>query len=211
VIGEVKGDLRSIDFDHVESILAVAKAGTGHGAVSLPGVRAVRSFDQIRVSSDTEPRPQPYSISVHLPGPWPPIPGPPFPLYLEIIEKPETSPLSDYVYNSEMGCLDWGRLSGSLVLRNWNPGDRFQPIGSTGPRKIKSLFQSARIPLWERAQWPVLADGPSVVWTRRFGVAAAAAVSDATQVILRIQEMATPAAPPLNSESGSGAPASNRL
>jgi tRNA(Ile)-lysidine synthase len=102
-------------------------------------------------------------------------------------------------------------LSGSLVLRNWNPGDRIQPIGSTGPRKIKSLFQSARIPLWERAQWPVLADGPSVVWTRRFGVAAAAAADDTTRVILRIQEMAMPAAPAPNSESGSGAPASNTV
>jgi tRNA(Ile)-lysidine synthase len=110
-----------------------------------------------------------------------------------------------------MGCLDLGRLSGFLVLRNWNPGDRFQPVGSTGPRKIKSLFQSARIPLWERAQWPVLADGPSVVWTRRFGVAAAAIAGDSTRVILRIQEMATPAAPPPNLESGSGAPTSNRV
>lgn len=210
-IAQSKGDLRSIDFAHVASVLALAQSPHGHGAVDIPGVKAVRSFNQIRLSSDSEAPPPPYCIPVRLPGPWPPAPGPPFPIYLELIEKPETSRLSDYVYNGEMGCLDWGCLSGPVVVRNWNPGDRFQPIGSDGPRKMKSLFQSARIPSWERAQWPVLADGPSVVWTRRFGVAAAAAATEETRVILRIQEVPTPAAPPPNSESGSGGPASNTV
>jgi tRNA(Ile)-lysidine synthase len=204
----VKGDLRSIDFSHIESILALAQARAGHGAVDLPGLQALRSFDQIRLSPYGAPAPESYSFPVKLPGPWTPVPGPP--VLLELVEKPETSPLSDYVYNGEMGCLDWGRLSGSLVLRNWNPGDCFQPVGSAGPRKIKSLFHSARIPFWERAQWPVLADGASVVWTRRFGVAAGAAASDRTRVILRVREIETPAAAvPPKSESGSGELASN--
>ena len=37
------------------------------------------------------------------------------------------------------------------------------------------LFQQARIPVWERTQWPVLTDAGSIVWTRRFGAAAAVA------------------------------------
>ena len=206
---QVKGDLRSIDFAHVESVLALARSPQGHGAVDLPGLEAVRSFDHIRVST-SHSKPQPYRFPLSPPGPWSPAPGPPSPIYLELIEKTETSPLSDYVYNGVMGCLDWGRLSGSLVLRNWEPGDRFQPVGSTGPRKFKSFFQSARIPVWERAQWPVLVDGASIVWTRRFGAAAEAAAGDSTRVILRIRELTAPAASPPKSESGSGGSASIR-
>lgn len=196
-IEHAKGDLRSIDFAHVESILALARSTAGHGAVDLPGLEALRSFDQIRLAPPTEP--EPYSFPVRLPGPWPPDPGPSFPITFQLIEKPETSALSESVYNGVMGCLDWDRLPDSLVLRNWRPGDRIQPIGTTGPRKIKTLFQSARIPVWERAQWPVLAGGGSVFWTRRFGVAAPVAAGDSTRMFLLI------------SESGSGGPASNQL
>jgi tRNA(Ile)-lysidine synthase len=209
-IEHVKGDLRSIDFAHVESVLGLAQSRDGHGTVQVPGVDILRSFNQIRVAPHFAEPPAQYCYTISGLQPFD-LRLPASSVHLETIEKPETSPLSDYVYNGEMGCLDWGRLSGSLVLRNWNPGDRFQPIGSAGSRKIKSLFQSARIPSWERAQWPVLADGSSVVWTRKFGVAAGAAAGDRTRVILRIREMLTPAAPPLNSESGSGAPASNRV
>ena len=79
---------------------------------------------------------------------------------------------SQSVYNREMGCVDWPRISGPLELRSWRPGDRYQPIGHTGEEKIKKLFQEARIPLWERSGWPVLTDRSGIVWARRFGPAA---------------------------------------
>ena len=210
-IAAAKGDLRSIDFAHVESILDLARSPRGHGAVPIPGLEALRSFDRIRLAAPAPPAPYSFPIPRGLAGPLALAPPRGSPVLLELVEKPETSPLSVYVYNSEMGCLDWGRLSGSLVLRNWNPGDRFQPIGSAGPRKLKTFFQAARIPLWERAQWPVLADGFRVVWTRRFGVAAAVAAGDTSRLVLRVGEIGKPADPPSNSESGSGEPASNEL
>jgi tRNA(Ile)-lysidine synthase len=87
-----------------------------------------------------------------------------------------------------MGGLDWARVSGSLAIRNWQPGDRYQPTGSTGEKKIKTLFQQARIPLWERRQWPVLVEGESILWVRRFGPAAGVAANSSSKSILRIQE-----------------------
>jgi tRNA(Ile)-lysidine synthase len=207
----VKGDLRSVDFSHIESVLDLAQSPLGHGAVQVPGLEILRSFNQIRIARRAGAPAAAYCYAIRPSGESLYFSLPKSSVCLQLIEKSETSRLSDYVYNIEMGCLDWGRLSGSLVLRNWKPGDRFQPNGSTGLRKMKSIFQAARIPVWEREQWPVLADGPRVVWTRRFGVAAAAAATDSTRVILRIQEMPTPAVPPRNSESGSGGPASNRL
>ena len=44
-------------------------------------------------------------------------------------------------------------------------------VGRSGEEKIKTFFQEARIPLWERRHWPVLTDGDSIVWSRRFGPA----------------------------------------
>jgi tRNA(Ile)-lysidine synthetase-like protein len=116
------------------------------------------------------------------------IPGTKSLISLEVVEKPETSALSDYVYNEGVSYLDWGRISGSLTLRNWIPGDRFRRSGKIGSQKIKTLFQMARIPVWDRGNWPVLADEASVVWTRRFGAAAHVAAREDTRCILRIWE-----------------------
>jgi tRNA(Ile)-lysidine synthase len=205
-IAHAKGDLRGIDVAHTDAVLRLAESSEGRGGIDLPGVRVVRSFGEIRLSTDGGRA----GFRCRIPRPL--VPNPHFPvpaIRLELIEKPETSGVSDYVYNGEMGCVDWGRLSGSVELRTWQPGDRFQPSDASCPKKVKTLFQKARVPLWERAEWPVLAEGDAVIWTRRFGVAAGFRPGPSTRSILRIREIETPAAPvPPNSESGSGEPAS---
>jgi len=113
-----------------------------------------------------------------------------FSLSLELLEKSETSGEAESVYNIVMGCLDWHRLSGSLHLRNWRAGDRYEPVGASGWQKLKTLFQQARIPVWERRTWPVLVDGDAIVWARRFGPATGFAAGAGTGTILRIREVA---------------------
>jgi tRNA(Ile)-lysidine synthetase-like protein len=88
-----------------------------------------------------------------------------------------------------MGWLDWKRLSGPLQLRNWRPGDQYQPVGNSGVVKIKTLFQGARVPAWERTQWPVLTDGETIAWVRRFGPAVALAARPESTPILTITEV----------------------
>jgi tRNA(Ile)-lysidine synthase len=75
------------------------------------------------------------------------------------------------------------------VFRSWRPGDRYRPNGHSNEAKIKTLFHQARIPVWERAQWPVLASGDSIVWTRQFGPAQAVAAGPASTRILEIREI----------------------
>jgi len=87
-----------------------------------------------------------------------------------------------------MSGLDWDRISGSLELRNWRPGDQYRPLGYSGEEKIKLLFQHARIPLWERRSWPVVTSGDAIIWARRFGPAANLAATPQSRVILKIKE-----------------------
>lgn len=184
-IERAKGGLRSIDFRHIEAALELASPGRGDGRCSIPGLEVRRSMDWVRFAAPSEtcsyrfPMTPPDSVR---------IPGGGSVLSLELIEKSETSEVSDNVYNVEMGCLDWGRLSGALELRNWRPGDQYQPMSSTGGKKIKTLFQQARIPVWERSGWPVLLDRSKLVWTRRFGPAAGFAAGDGTRIMLKIRE-----------------------
>ena len=54
-------------------------------------------------------------------------------------------------------------------------------------QKIKFLFQEARIPLWERGNWPIITYNGTIVWARRFGAAAEFAAGPATRVVLRVE------------------------
>jgi len=190
-VERVKGDLRGIDFGHVADVLAMATDNKGHGRVAAPGLEVARSFDWLRFSPEGGPgteAPTPYSVPAPVPGVVE-VPGAGIAISLELLDKPETSEGSEYVYNGDMGCVDWPRVSGPLELRSWRPGDRYQPIGHTGEEKIKRLFQKARIPFWERGGWPVLTDGCGIVWARRFGPAARRGPGAAAGTVLRIREI----------------------
>jgi tRNA(Ile)-lysidine synthase len=152
----------------------------------VPGIEVRRSFNWLRLAPHI--RTQPYAVCPLVPGVTR-IPGTDFAISLEMLENPETTRPADYVYNSRMGSIDWNRLSGPLELRNWRPGDQYQPMGIPSAKKIKTLFQQARIPVWERAQWPVLTDAESIVWARRFGAAAAVAALPGSPRILAVGEL----------------------
>jgi len=187
-----KGDLRGVSFAHIGSILDLASSPRGHGCVHAPGLAVLRSFDWLRLATpgaaaDGAPYRQPAAVPGALR-----IPGAGLEVRLELIENPETLEHADCVYNSVMGGLDWQRLSGPLEWRNWRAGDRYRPMGSTGEEKIKTLFQRAQIPLWERRLWPVLTNGPSIVWVRRFGPAAGYEASQDSRRVLAIREAVAP-------------------
>jgi tRNA(Ile)-lysidine synthase len=185
----VKGGLRGIDFGHIRSVMDLARSTEGHGRLQAPGLDIFRSFEWLRFGQPGGPglETRNYRMALAVPGTVR-VPGTNLAISLELIDKSGLSVSSDWVYNNQVGCLDWQRLSGSLELRNWRPGDQYQPAGYSGQEKIKTLFQQARIPLWERRHWPVLTDGPSIVWARRFGPAAGLVAEQDAKVILKIRE-----------------------
>ncbi|MEO8596267.1 MAG: tRNA lysidine(34) synthetase TilS [Candidatus Solibacter sp.] len=173
------------DFEHVTDVLELAGRKSGTGRVQVPGLEVLRSFGELRFGVPGDGRS--FELWVSVPGRTR-VPGTNLCISLEMLENGETSPSLDYVYNNQMGCLDWNRLSGRLKLRSWQPGDQYRPFGVPAAKKIKALFQQARIPVWERTQWPVLTDAESIVWTRRFGAAAAVAADRGCSKILAVSE-----------------------
>jgi tRNA(Ile)-lysidine synthase len=191
-IEQVKGDLRGIDFGHVEAILSLATSCEGHGRVQAPGLDVLRSFEWLRfgILGSYGLVERAYSVEASVPG-IVRVEAVPVEISLELVENSETCGPPPYVYNGGVGCLDWGSLSGRLVLRNWRPGDQYQLIGRTREEKIKTLFQEFRIPIWERRHWPVLTDDGAIVWARRFGPAANRAATADSGTILQIRESET--------------------
>jgi tRNA(Ile)-lysidine synthase len=180
------GGHKSSGFSHIGAVLELAARPQGNGRTQLPGIEVHRSFDWLRFASAAPA--DAYSVRPAVPGVTR-IPGTYLAISLELLENSETTRLPNTVYNSLVGCLDWNRLSGPLELRSWRPGDQYQPMGIPAAKKIKALFQQARIPAWERAQWPVLTDAESIVWARRFGTAAAVTAGIESSRVLAVGEL----------------------
>jgi tRNA(Ile)-lysidine synthase len=196
----VKGDLRQIDFSHIETVLQLARSANGSGRVQLHGVDIFRSFDWIRIAPAgfEKAADRDFEIPITIPVSIT-LPDGVGRLTFTLIRCEENRESHDKLGDE----LDWQRLafpsepdaagqggasSGLLVIRNWRPGDHYQRAGQSQPQKIKLLFQEARIPLWDRRHWPVLISRGRIVWTRHFGPAAEFAAGAATRAILRIAE-----------------------
>jgi tRNA(Ile)-lysidine synthase len=187
----VKGDLLAVEFAHVDAVLALAESTEGHGRLQTPGLDIMRSFEWVRFSKPaTSPglETRNYAFPVSPPASIA-IPGEDYAVSLEVTENSADSQDCDSVYNKVMVLVDPVRLSGQLTLRNWRPGDQYQPSGTSREQKIKTFFQEFRIPLWERRHWPVLVDGDSIIWTRQFGAAAAMAARPGIRRVLKIAEI----------------------
>jgi tRNA(Ile)-lysidine synthase len=184
----VKGDLRGVEFVHVEAVMGLMESVEGHGRVQAAGLDILRSFDWVRFFSlgEYSLEGRNYEAPAVVPGVTL-IPSARVSLVMELLEKKESISDLRNVYNSG-SWLDSDRLSGDLRLRNWRPGDQYRREGALQAEKIKSLFQSARVPIWERRHWPVLTDGANIVWSRRFGAAADFAADAGSKRILLVRE-----------------------
>ena len=59
-----------------------------------------------------------------------------------------------------------------LFVRNWQPGDRFQPLGAPGRRKLQDVFVDRKIPRRERENVPIVTDAAGeIVWVAGVAVA----------------------------------------
>jgi tRNA(Ile)-lysidine synthase len=188
---QVKGDLRTIGFPHIEHVLTMAADPLGHARVQLPGLDIFRSFEWLRIGPPKQGSraDRDYEFSVQVPGSVS-IPATAERLRLDLIEIPGSSGASapEWGYNELGSQLDEERVSNPLILRNWRPGDQYAPVGHSEV-KIKTLFQQQRIPIWDRQGWPVIKSGDQIVWARQFGVAACFAPTPKTRRIIRILEV----------------------
>jgi tRNA(Ile)-lysidine synthase len=190
-IEHAKGDLRQIEFSHVERILEMARSEQGHDRVQLPSLDVTRSFEWIRLAASAAQSQQEndFSFALQAPGSVE-LPKCSTRITLQVLEKTDAAGGCDTVVDE----LDWQRfhpLDSSAVdfeLRNWRPGDQYRRVGQSSEQKLKILFQQARVPLWERRNWPIITYNGVIVWTRRFGAAAEFAASPSTRVVLRVAE-----------------------
>ncbi len=144
-IRDTKGDLRGIDFEHVESVIDMT------ARASVPGVDFIRSCDAIRATAPAVTADVP-AVEVTVPGTYEAPDG-----ASEIRLEPCVNLRLD--------------LTAPLLLRGWKPGDHYLRSGKSRDQKLHRMFQRARVPSWARRSWPIIECGGRILWAREFGPA----------------------------------------
>ncbi len=84
--------------------------------------------------------------------------------------------------------FDKDTLALPLRLRPRKPGDRYQPIGLKGTKKIKDILMDQKIPLSERNNVPVLVDARNrICWLAGYRIAEFCKVRPRTRNVLRLK------------------------
>jgi tRNA(Ile)-lysidine synthase len=192
---EVRGDLRSLDFAHIDAVLQICYSAHGHDRVIVPGVDALRSFDQLLLTRPGELNsgPRDYHVDLEF-GFEHTLPFRSGSIFVNCANSGLENCVNvkkDQDSTAEIADLDADILSplggrNVLFARNWEPGDELQRAGHKGAEKIKSLFQQHRVVLWERRHWPIVMAGQEIVWVRRFGAAAKFTASDESRRVIRL-------------------------
>jgi tRNA(Ile)-lysidine synthase len=152
------------DFKHIEEVLQLLQ-DKPHSArhLRLPAdwqVERIRNELQFRRPfRQRAPIPADYEYRLRVPGKvtvW----------EAEVeIEALFVSDASSAGYNSGI-LLDPRLLAKELTVRNWRAGDRFWPVHTKTPHKIKELLQRQRVSRAERKSWPVIASGTDIIWVK---------------------------------------------
>ena len=162
----------ALEFRHVEALIALVREGKKGKPVQLPdNWKASCTFRELQLSPAASTADPEYEYSLRLPGEVH-IPAVGSVIRARVVNigtrlEPE--------YNSSL-LLDRSLLRPELIVRNWRAGDRFFPVHTQSPRKVKELLQPGRIgheiSAAERRSWPVVESAGEIVWMRGFPVAA---------------------------------------
>lgn len=106
---------------------------------------------------------------------------------IEEIEKEDK--FVSFNESSHTGFLDCQKLQFPLKIRNFRPGDRFQPLGVKGTQKLKEFFIDHKVPRFERPKIPLLLSGEMIAWIIGYRIDERVKVNDKTQRILKVKVM----------------------
>ncbi|MGZ3594084.1 MAG: tRNA lysidine(34) synthetase TilS [Syntrophales bacterium] len=83
--------------------------------------------------------------------------------------------------------MDYDRISPPLVIRTVRPGDKIQPLGMRGMKKIKSVLIDEKIPRRHRREIPLLLDQDAVLWIAGLRLSERVKITEKTRQILEVE------------------------
>jgi tRNA(Ile)-lysidine synthase len=185
-----------IGYHHIEAVLAISQSSLRrYVSLDLPWlirvdregsvlrIRRVYSRQIRRDRRNERTPPSVYSYPVEVPGM----------VYLNVIGRNISFELIDKPGLQEMknepwvAFMDFECISPPLILRNHRSGDKIDPLGMAGMKKVKSYFIDGKIPRLPRSNIPLLVDDRSVIWIAGERISDRVKVTERTKKVLKAE------------------------
>ncbi len=152
---QVRGSLHGIDRQHLYALAALLNGTQSQAQLDLPGCWAARRYEILWLR---------------------PLAPKPYPVYNHTITVPGEQVLPDGRILRAFYCptavaesrtrvfFAADLLEFPLRVRSWCHGDRFQPFGMTGSKKLKRFFADQRMTAEERGRVPIVCDQERILW-----------------------------------------------
>jgi tRNA(Ile)-lysidine synthetase-like protein len=158
----------SLEFKHIQQLTALAEQGKPGAKLALPAsLVANRTVRELQFCRNPQKTPENYCYLLPIPGEVA-VPEAGIAIRASLISNGKQRASS---YNVAT-LLDASLLGSKLKVRNWRAGDKFFPVHTQSPKKVKELLQSGRlgqeISPAQRKAWPVIESAGQIVWMRSF-------------------------------------------
>ncbi len=184
---------QGIAFAHIEAAASLIVQDNPSAMIDLPfGIRMRRRYDQTLISKNNDyiagykrDQSHDFSYDAHIPGD------------ILISETEETirftvvqggiGDIETIRLNPRVAFMDVDKIDGALKIRNIRPGDKFQPLGMAGNKRIKEFFIDEKVPRDRRKSLPLIVDSRSVLWVAGIRLGERVRVNAQTTRILKVE------------------------
>ena len=104
-------------------------------------------------------------------------------LKIEVIRGKETFKIPGSRF---VACIDRDKVQFPLLIRKWEQGDYFKPLGMSGFKKVSDFFIDSKLSLPEKENVWLVANGEQVVWIVGHRIDDRYKITPQTQTILRL-------------------------
>lgn len=190
--GDLEADAGDLDFAHVEN-LRHAFSGPAGLTIQLPqGVCAVTEHDRMvfrrrETGAVASAASADWVRGLAVPGVTP-VPELGVAIEARLATDFQEQAKAGLLKGAEVAlecALDYNRIAMPLLVRTRRPGDRFQPLGMSGTKKLADFFIDEHVPREGRDRIPIVVTaGDELVWVGGHRLADKYRVSSATSTVL---------------------------
>ena len=183
-IGQIQGDMKELAFNHSEFMLQLSEGKSPNRQLNLPNnLEFLRAYNQLIIQRPTSKIGE-FEYTVSVPG------DNNFPalntvMVATIVEAPSRK--TSYVLDGKFQAVfDVDQIQMPLKIRSRRAGDRFQPFGMKGTKKVKDFFIDAKVPQRIRESMPILVTGDEILWVVGHRTSEKCKVSNKTRRFLHL-------------------------
>lgn len=183
VIKEVKGNLKSVEFKHIEEVLQyLAGKRPKLGLDVSKEISIFSEYQDVVISKKKKNSEKVGEIVLEAPGVT-------FLPHLGFKVKARFREAKDLKVSkaNKLAYLDLEKLTLPLYIRNFRPGDRFRPLGLGGTKKLQDFLVDEKIPARLREKVAVVTSGNEICWLVNLRIDDRFKITEQTEQVLVLE------------------------